>query len=130
VWLGVGAFVLVGSGAGAGWPLAAEPEPGGVALRAPTTDTATPRMDLGHIVVAQHPDHAATKDAAKDKEAGEGGEGKDIANLPPELAFAVRIALLRGHLLVGDELVKQQQWNAALPHFLHPTEELYGDLKD
>jgi hypothetical protein len=24
---------------------------------------------------------------------------------------------VRGHLLVGDELVKQQQWNAALPHF-------------
>jgi hypothetical protein len=36
---------------------------------------------------------------------------------------------LRGHLLVGDELVKQQQWNAALPHFLHPTEELYGDIQ-
>jgi len=41
----------------------------------------------------------------------------------------VRIALLRGHLLVGDELVKQQQWNAALPHFLHPTEEIYDDIK-
>ena len=53
-----------------------------------------------------------------------------VANLPPELAFAARIALLRGHLLVGDELVKQQQWNAALPHFLHPAEEIYGDIKD
>jgi hypothetical protein len=31
--------------------------------------------------------------------------------------------------LVGDELVRQQQWNAALPHFLHPTEEIYGDIK-
>ena len=64
------------------------------------------------------------------QDAGEGGESKGIANLPPELAFATRIALLRGHLLVGDELVKQQQWNAALPHFLHPTEEIYGDLKE
>ena len=41
----------------------------------------------------------------------------------------MRIALLRGHLLVGDELVKQQQWNAALPHFLHPGEEIYADIK-
>ena len=41
----------------------------------------------------------------------------------------MRVALLRGHLLVGDELIKQQQWNAALPHFLHPTEELYGDIQ-
>ncbi len=53
-----------------------------------------------------------------------------MAKLPPELAFAVRIALLRGHLLIGEELVKQQQWSAALPHFLHPTEEIYGDIKD
>ncbi len=58
------------------------------------------------------------------------GELNGLATLPPELAFATRIALLRGHLLVGDELVKQQQWSAALPHFLHPTEELYNELKD
>src|SRR5262249_36536106 len=64
-----------------------------------------------------------------DPDAGEGGEAKDLSRLPPELAFAARIALLCGHLLVGDELVKQQQWNAALPHFLHPTEEIYGDIK-
>jgi len=65
--------------------------------------------------------------------AGEGGEEggeKGVATLPPALAFAVRIALLRGHLLIGDELVRQQQWNAALPHFLHPAEEIYGDIKD
>jgi hypothetical protein len=119
VWLGVGAFVVVGTGATATvGPLAAE-----TVLRAqisPTADAA------GAIVVAQHADHG--KEPAK--EAGEGGEGKALANLPPELAFAVRVALLRGHLLIGDELVKQQQWNAALPHFLHPTEEIYGDVKD
>ncbi len=119
IWLGVGVFVVVGTGATATvGPLAAE-----TVLRAqigPTGDVA------GAIVVAQHADHG--KEPAK--EAGEGGEGKALANLPPELAFAVRIALLRGHLLVGDELVRQQQWNAALPHFLHPAEEIYGDIKD
>ena len=36
---------------------------------------------------------------------------------------------MRGHLLVGDELVKEQQWNAADPHFRHPIEELYGKLR-
>src|SRR5258708_1408026 len=125
VWLGVGAFVVIGTGATGGRLLAAGTAPGVSAPRAPTTETAIARMDAGRIVVAQHMDHPT-----KDKEAGEGGEAKDLANLPPELAFAVRIALLRGHLLVGDELVKQQQWNAALPHFLHPTEEIYGDIKD
>src|SRR5262249_4793743 len=72
-------------------------------------------------VVAQHAGHGP--------EAGEAGGTKDLSTLPPPLALAPRIALLRGHLLVGDELVKQQQWNAALPHFLHPTEEIYGDIK-
>jgi hypothetical protein len=74
-------------------------------------------------MVAQH-------DMAQPSPNGEGGEAAGIAKLPPDLAFGVRIALLRGHLLVGDQLVKQQQWNAALPHFLHPTEEIYGDIKD
>jgi hypothetical protein len=74
------------------------------------------------IRIAQHGGH--------DREPGEAGESKNLAKLPPSLAFATRIALLRGHLLVGDELVKQQQWNAALPHFLHPGEEIYGDIKD
>jgi hypothetical protein len=36
------------------------------------------------------------------------------------------IALMRGHLLVGAELIELGLWDEALPHFLHPTEELYG----
>ena len=36
---------------------------------------------------------------------------------------------MRGHLLVGDELVKEGQWAAAFPHFLHPSEELYGPIR-
>jgi hypothetical protein len=124
IWLGVGAFVIAGSGATGGALHAADSAPGVGALRAPASETAIPRFR--HIVVAQHAGH----DQPNKDEAGEGGESKGLASLPPELAFAVRIALLRGHLLIGDELVKQQQWNAALPHFLHPTEEIYGDLKD
>jgi hypothetical protein len=122
IWFGVGAAVVVGAGAtGAAAPVAVQTTtvsaPGGL-----PTDTAIPLWRGGHVVVAQHAGHG--------QDAGEGGEAKGLANLPPELAFAARIALLRGHLLVGDELVKQQQWNAALPHFLHPNEEIYGDIKD
>src|SRR6185369_4646864 len=118
IWIGVGAFVVAG-GSALGATTAPDADGTGVARSVlAVTDTALPRMQL-----AQHADHG--KDAAKDpaKEAGEGGEGKNLANLPPDLAFAVRLALLRGHLLVGDELVRQKQWNAALPHFLHPIEE-------
>ena len=33
---------------------------------------------------------------------------------------------MRGHLLVGQQLIELDLWDEALPHFLHPTEELYG----
>jgi hypothetical protein len=120
IWLGVGAFVFAGSGAiSAGVPPSADAPMRDVREPRFTTDTAI--AHAAGITVAQHADHPSGD--------GEGGEAQAIANLPPDLAFGVRIALLRGHLLVGDELVKQQQWNAALPHFLHPTEEIYGDIK-
>jgi hypothetical protein len=89
-------------------------------LSALSPDAAMPPAASPGVVIAQHAGH----------DAGEGGESQSLANLPPDLAFAVRVTLLRGHLLVGDELVRQQQWNAALPHFLHPTEEIYGDIRD
>src|SRR6201989_1049762 len=106
IWFGVGAAVVVGAGATGG---AAPGVPQTTTVTVPgalPTDTAIPLRPGGDLIVAQHAGHAP--------DAGEGGEAKGLANLPPELAFAARIALLRGHLLVGDELVKQQQWNAAL----------------
>jgi hypothetical protein len=124
VWLGVGAFVVAGTSApGVAGSLAGHDVP---SLRALTvvTDTAIPRPHSAGVVLAQHAEHAP-----KPAEGGEEGGEKGVATLSPALAFAVRIALLRGHLLVGDELVKQQQWNAALPHFLHPGEEIYADIK-
>lgn len=39
------------------------------------------------------------------------------------------IALMRGHLLVGDELIRQGRWDDAVVHFLHPAEELYGAME-
>ena len=39
------------------------------------------------------------------------------------------IALMRGHLLVGDELIRQDRWDDAIVHFLHPAEELYGVME-
>jgi hypothetical protein len=124
LWFGVGAFVVAGTGAMTGGPLA-KAASAGVAPRF-ATDTAIPRS--AGVVVAQG--HVAQEHADHPPQGGEGGESKGIDNLPPDLAFSVRIAILRGHLLIGDELVRQKHWDAALPHFLHPTEEIYGDIKD
>src|SRR5262249_37905689 len=118
IWLGVGAFVVVETAATAALaPLVAGTPSGLSARRVEPADG----LAMDRILIAQQAEHG--------QDAGEAGEAESVARLPPNLAFGVRIALLRGHLLVGDELVRQQQWNAALPHFLHPTEEIYGDIK-
>jgi len=50
--------------------------------------------------------------------------------LTGDLAFGRSIALIRGHLLEGEELVKLREWNTAYPHFTFPTEEIYGVIRD
>ena len=52
----------------------------------------------------------------------------DASGLDPRVRFLRDLGLIRGHLLVGDELVKQGRWMDALPHFHHPAEELYGGI--
>lgn len=55
----------------------------------------------------------------------------DGAGRPPQdLAFARFIALVRGHLLTGDELAGQRRWEAATPHLGFPREEIYGVIRD
>ena len=127
IWLGVGAFVVAGSGAAIGGytgtvDRAAELR----AIDDATCETAIPQPAAYRKMAMSH-SHAP---APAGGEAGEGGEKGAAASLPPDQGFALKMALMRGHLLVGDELVNQAQWDAAFPHFLHPGEELYGDIKD
>ena len=58
----------------------------------------------------------------------EGGEAylTDGGPRDTRIRFYRDIALMRGHLLVGGQLIELELWDEALPHFLHPTEELYG----
>jgi hypothetical protein len=129
IWLGVGAFVVAGAGVngavGADTVQRPSESVSGIALaRALSpTDVSAAKKHGG-----EHGEHAAKKKAGGEGGEGEGGAGK-AANLPPDLDFALKISQIRGHLLVGDELVKQGEWAAALPHFLHPTEELYGPIR-
>lgn len=150
IWIGVGAFVIAGSSV-AGSAEYADARPIDVArpLAGEITDTAVPRPSAAGAIVAQkkgaggeggeHGRRAQSRtggggERAKKSQGGEGGgeEGGSKGGKPelrPDLDFALKIAKLRGHLLIGDELVKQGQWVAALPHFLHPTEEIYGDIR-
>ena len=78
-------------------------------------------------------------DSAHAQAAGQGAPGSSVvapaapkvpAVLPQNVAFARFIALIRGHLLTGEELVSRRQWDAARPHFSFPTEEIYGVIRD
>jgi hypothetical protein len=78
----------------------------------------------GSWQVAQHQGH----DAAQAEGEGEGEGGG--AELPADLRFYRDVELIRGHLLVGHELVEAGRWADALPHFLHPEEEIYNGLRE
>ena len=90
-------------------------------------------QSAGHKSHAQPP--PAQKDGAQAKpgeaRSGEGGEAYLTDGGPKDtrIRFYRDIELMRGHLLVGGELVGLELWDDALPHFLHPTEELYAGIE-
>ena len=91
-----------------------------------------------HRVEAQHSGHGnATKEkAAATQDSGllaapQSGESYLTDGGPKDTRVRIYrdLALMHGHLLVGAELIAMNMWEEALPHFLHPTEELYGSME-
>jgi hypothetical protein len=114
IWLGVGVAVVTGAGATQAGPAPHD------ALAGARTQPA----GAAHLLLA------ARKGGGEAGEAGEEGGAKGAkASLPPALDFALKLSQIRGHLLVGDELVKLGEWNAANPHFAHPGKELYRPIR-
>lgn len=92
---------------------------------------------LGTPAGAQHSGHAASPqpDAAAKSlppiQAGQGGEAylSDGGPADTRIRLLRDLGLIHGHLLVGNELVGAGRWDEALPHFLHPTEEIYDKIE-
>jgi len=105
LWVGIGAVTIAGSPILTG-AIAQEPAHKG---HAPPTPA----------------DAEASDTAAPDGEAylTDGGP-RDT-----RIRFYRDIELMRGHIHVGGELIALGLWDEALPHFLHPTEELYGVME-
>ena len=86
---------------------------------------------------AQHGAHKqegapkAAQDGPAAANPAEGGEAYLTDGGPKDtrIRFYRDIELMRGHLRVGQELIGLDLWDEALPHFLHPTEELYSLLE-
>lgn len=102
LWAGIGAATL----AGAGVHVPAAAQQGGKSAKSP---------------------QAATKDSGAMAQP-KSGEAYLTDGGPRDTRIRIYrdIALMRGHLLIGTELIELGLWDDALPHFLHPTEELYG----
>jgi hypothetical protein len=119
IWLGVGAAVFAGT-----TPLGAAPVNDTQVQQRPADFKSQASMPA--IIVAQHGRHGGEAGEGGEGEGGEGGAG---ASLPPELGFAFGIAQMRGHLSIAEELLKAGNRGAALTHFQHPQQEVYGRLR-
>lgn len=120
IWAGLSTAVLVAAPVAS--QAAAMPHPSRMGIEA--------KADHGLMKLAQaHQGHAATAATAGGEGEGE-GEGGGAAQLEPSIRLYRGIEMIRGHLIVGNELVEAGRWADALPHFLHPEEEIYGSIRD
>lgn len=79
------------------------------------------------VVLAQ--DHHAGHGAPAAAEGGEGGELGAFDNLSEDQQLQGSLGLIRGHLSVGRELYQAGRGGDAVPHFLHPAEEIYDGAR-
>ncbi len=63
------------------------------------------------------------KDQVSIQEINLQGEAKDVD-------YAIKLGLMKGHLLVAKELLEQNQPKQAEPHIGHPVEEIYVDIEE
>jgi hypothetical protein len=122
IWANLSTAVLMASPAAAPAGTLTDQQPAAIEAKA----------DQGRIHLAQHQGHGGAAVKAPSGGEGEGGEGEGGggAQLPAGLHLTRGIEMIRGHLLVGGELIEAGRWADALPHFLHPEEEIYASLRN
>jgi hypothetical protein len=120
IWAGLSTAVLVAA------PVA--PQAAGVMDHSHMGIEAKADRDLLKLAQAHQGHGEAAKPAAS--MGGEGDEGGGGTQLEPSIHLYRGIGMIRGHLIVGNELVEAGRWAEALPHFLHPEEEIYGSIRD
>jgi hypothetical protein len=92
-------------------------------------------VPMTRSALAQEPAHKGHApppiDAKASDTAAPGGEAylADGGPRDTRIRFYRDIELMRGHINIGGELIALGLWDEALPHFLHPTEELYGVME-
>ncbi len=122
IWAGMGTWLLAGTGAlGLGGDAQAAAQQSGTVAQAD---------DAGlQVAQASHGHGHGMQGAAQGGEGGERGEAGALAGANPDQALAAQLLLIRGHLAVGKELYEMNRADDALPHYLHPSEEIYEELE-
>lgn len=69
------------------------------------------------------------EEASEGGEGGEGGESGDSSG-DPDVDYMTALGLMKGHLIVAEELRDMQRYDEAEPHIAHPVEELYADVEE
>lgn len=52
-----------------------------------------------------------------------------VNNQVEDIDYMISLGLMKGHLIVGKELIELSEFQQAEPHFGHPVEEIYGNLQ-
>lgn len=134
LWVGLGAFTLVGAGVaieggldGARADAARQDVP---AVGAPLAGVATPAASMPGVVQLASAGGEAGHGSHAGGEGGEGGEaGAATAAATDPVAYIEMIQYIRGHLDVGRELYESNRAKDAMIHFVHPAEEIYEALE-
>lgn len=87
-------------------------------------------MKLSHVfaMIAAFALAACGQPANTQHEGGGHGPAASTDPAREDADFAMRLALIEGHLAVGRELIEAGRTQDALPHFGHPVRELYSDM--
>ncbi|MCW5773810.1 MAG: hypothetical protein KIT16_19365 [Rhodospirillaceae bacterium] len=122
IWSSIGTYVVAGAGLALGSQAAAESGRPDMAATRPHLLAEASKKD--ETKPHMHP----RQGGEGGEQGGEGGERGAVADASPDQAFMLQLLLIKGHLRVGAELVAEERWNDAMPHYLHPAEEIYKEL--
>lgn len=114
IWIGLGAFVLSANSTQSVIAIDSAP----AQQDAPTSPLAPAYLNGASLTLA-----------SLTGEGGEGGEAGAAAGANPDEAYMTKLMLMQGHLRIGHALVKGNNRDDAVMHFMHPVEEIYSSLE-
>ncbi|MDJ0796754.1 MAG: hypothetical protein QNJ51_07930 [Calothrix sp. MO_167.B12] len=78
---------------------------------------------VGNTPNAKQSTASNTTSQTSQTQVAQSGEAKDVD-------YMTKLALMKGHLLVAQELLDKNQPKQAEPHIGHPVEEIYADVEE